>query len=81
MLICPRQRRLTTEDTKVAVDMLKLKSSKKLLQIYMSDKTGKVVTLCNVSNIQATMGCNDGNDLTKVVTRLRAMEGMFGLAC
>ena len=76
-----RQRRLTTEDKAIAVDMLKLKSSKKLLQVFIHEQTGKVVTLRDVSNIQTNMRCHDGNDLTKVVTRLRAMEGMFGLAC
>ena len=76
-----RQRRLTTEDKAIAVDMLKLKSSKKLLQVFIHEQTGKVVTLRDVSNIQTNMRCHDGNDLTKVVTRLRAMEGMFDLAC
>ncbi|KAK2138731.1 hypothetical protein NP493_7241g00000 [Ridgeia piscesae] len=54
--------------------MLKLKSSKKLLQVFIHEQTGKVVTLRDVSNIQTNMRCHDGNDLTKVVTRLRAME-------
>ena len=76
-----RQRTLTTEDKAIAVDMLKLKSSKKLLQVFIHEQTGKVVTLRDVSNIQTNMRCHDANDLTKVVTRLRAMEGMFGLAC
>ncbi|KAK2148592.1 hypothetical protein NP493_3180g00000 [Ridgeia piscesae] len=67
--------RLTTEDKAIAVDMLKLKSSKKLLQVFIHEQTGKVVTLRDVSNIQTNMRCHDGNDLTKVVTRLRAMEG------
>ncbi|KAK2150736.1 hypothetical protein NP493_2736g00005 [Ridgeia piscesae] len=69
-----RSHRLTTEDKAIAVDMLKLKSSKKLLQVFIHEQTGKVVTLRDVSNIQTNMRCHDGNDLTKVVTRLRAME-------
>ncbi|KAI0223316.1 hypothetical protein LSAT2_025470 [Lamellibrachia satsuma] len=71
----PRQRRMTPEENAVAADLLKLKSSKKLLQIYMHEKTGKVVTLRDVSNIKAKLQSKDGNDLTKVVARLKGMEG------
>ena len=66
---------MTPEENAVAADLLKLKSSKKLLQIYMHEKTGKVVTLRDVSNIKAKLQSKDGNDLTKVVARLKGMEG------
>ena len=45
----------------------------------MHETTGKIMTLRDVSNIQAKMRSHGGNDLTKVVTRLRAMEGTFAL--
>ena len=41
----------------------------------MHKKTGKVVTLRDVSNIKAKLQSKAGNDLTKVATRLKGMQG------
>ena len=70
---------MTPDENAIAAGMLKLQSSKKLLQIYMQEKTGKIVTLRDVSNVKARMHRGDGNYLNEVVTRLKSMEGSSGL--
>ena len=52
--------------------------NKKLLQQHMNEKTGKIVTLKDISNIQTRMNSHaDRNDINSLVTRLRAITGML----
>ena len=52
--------------------------NKKLLQQHLNEKTGKIVTLKDISNIQTRMHSHvDGNDINSLVTRLRAIAGML----
>ena len=52
--------------------------NKKLLQQHLNEKTGKIVTLKDISNIQTRMHSHvDGNDISSLVTRLRAITGML----
>ena len=54
-----------------------MKVIKKLLQQHLSEKTGKVVTLKDISNIQTRLSSqSDGNNLEALVARLRAINGM-----
>ena len=52
--------------------------NKKLLQQHLNEKTGKTVTLKDISNIQTRMNSGaDGNDINSLVSRLRAITGML----
>lgn len=52
--------------------------NKKLLQQHLNEKTGKTVTLKDISNIQSRMNSGiDGSDIDCLVTRLRAITGML----
>ena len=52
--------------------------NKKLLQQHLSEKTGKIVTLKDISNIQSRMNSGgERNDIDCLVTRLRAITGML----
>ncbi len=87
MLICsyfqaiyehlPRQRQLDDSEKIEAEGMLRMKVNKKMLQQHLSVKTGKVVTLKDITNIQTGLHTHaDGNNLEAVVARLRAIDGM-----
>ena len=52
--------------------------NKKLLQQHLNEKTGKIVTLKDISNIQSRMNSGgDHNDIDCLVTRLRAITSML----
>ena len=60
--------------------LLKLKVNKKLLQQHISECTQKVVTLKDISNIQTGLRSkNDRNDISAVVSKLKAMEGALNV--
>ena len=69
----PKQRRLTQQDRKEVQSLSQMKVNKKLLQQHISNKTGKRVTLKDISNIQGKM--NAGCSLDSLVARLRESEG------
>ena len=69
----PKQRRLTQQDRKEVQSLSQMKVNKKLLQQHISNKTGKRVTLKDISNIQGKM--NAGCSLDSLVSRLRESEG------
>ena len=53
-----------------------VKVNKKLLRHHLSERTGKVVTLRDITNVQA--GCreqSDKNNLEALVARLTAIDG------
>ena len=53
-----------------------MKVDKKLLQQHLSNKTGKVITLKDISNVQtAIRESSDKNDLEALFSRLRSIEG------
>ena len=57
--------------------MLQMKVNKKLLQQHLSNTTGKVVTLRDITNVQAELHTSgNGNYLEALVKRLRQIEGM-----
>ena len=54
-----------------------MKVNKKLLQQHLSNTTGKVVTLRDITNVQAELHTSgNGNYLEALVKRLRQIEGM-----
>ena len=73
----PRQRQLGDSVKREAEDMLRMKVDKTLLQQHLIEKTGKVVTMRDIINIQAGLDTHsDGNNMETLVTRLRAIDGM-----
>ena len=53
-----------------------MKVDKKLLQQHLSEKTGKIVTLKDLSNVQTSIReSSDRNDLGALTTLLRSIEG------
>ena len=71
----PCQRRLDESEQKQAQGMLKMKVNKKLLQQHLTEVTGKIVTLKDITNIQTGVVQSEGNDIKALVNRLEAMEG------
>ena len=50
--------------------------SRKLLQQHLSDTTGKVVTLKDISNVQTSINSHtDRNNIEALVARLQAIKG------
>ena len=61
---------------KEAEGLLRMKVNKKLLQQHLSEATGQIVTLRDITNIRVGSNRNeDGNDLKSLVSRLRKLEG------
>lgn len=55
-----------------------MKVNKKLLQQHLSQKTGKVVILKDLTNLQTEIGLkSNGNNLDALVTRLKAIDGII----
>ena len=52
--LLPSQRKLDKETKKKAKEMLDVKANKKMVQQYLTEKTGKVVLLKDVHNMQAS---------------------------
>ena len=72
----PHQQRLSENERKEAEGYIKMKVDKKLLQQHLSEKTGKVVTLKDISNVQTSIReSSDRNDLGALTTQLHAIEG------
>ena len=67
----PRQRAMSLEEKKDVKDALNLKANKKLLQQKIEEKSGKKITLKDISNIlQRTTNGQDQNDLDHVINLL-----------
>ena len=76
----PWQRKLNSAEKDEAKVMLQMKVNKKLLQQHLSSSTGKVVTLRDLTNVQAELNNgNSGNDLDALVMRLRQLEGSYSI--
>ena len=72
----PRQRKLNNSEKEEAKVMLQMKVNKKLLQQHLSCSSGKVVTLRDLTNVQAELNAsNTGNSLDALVMHLRQLEG------
>ena len=71
----PRQRKLTSPQKKEAVGLLKLKVNKKLLQQHLSESSGKVVTLKDISNISSDLKKVSIESIESVVTKLKDVKG------
>ena len=72
----PRQRAVSQEVRKDIKDALNLKANKKLLQHKLEQKSGKNITLKDISNIQQrTPNENDQNNLEIVTNLLRQQQG------
>ena len=73
----PRQRRLGLPDKLEAEELFRLKVNKKLLQQHLTNKTGKVITLKDLTNVQTGLhqSDSDGNNLEELVTRLKGIDG------
>ena len=57
--------------------LLELKVNKKLLRDHVSNKTGKIVTLKDIANVQtAVRGNKSRNDLKSVVEMLQKEPGI-----
>ena len=54
-----------------------MKVNKKLLQQHLSETTGKIVTLKDITNVQTGLTKPDENNLESVVSTLRKIEGTF----
>lgn len=54
-----------------------MKVNKKLLQQHLSQTTGKVITLKDITNVQTGLNQShsDGNNLEILVAHLKALEG------
>lgn len=53
-----------------------MKVNKKLLQQHLSESTGKVVTLKDITNVQTGLSKPDDSNLESVVNTLRKIEGI-----
>ena len=74
----PRQRAVSQEVRKDIKDALNLKANKKLLQHKLEQKSGKKITLKDISNIQQrTPSENDQNNLEIVTNLLRQQQGFI----
>ena len=73
----PVQRQLSVETVEEVQHLLELKVNKKLLRDHVANKTGQVVTLKDISNVQtAVRGTKSRNDLKGVVEMLKGETGM-----
>ena len=70
----PKQRRLTEEETENVNYLLDLQCNKKKLQQDMS-KSGKVLTLRDLSNIAAKKKRNTHSNLTTIIDTLKDKYG------
>ena len=66
---------MSADVSKEAEGLLKMKVNKKLLQQHLSETTGKVVMLKDITNIQTGLSKPDENNLESVVSTLRKFEG------
>ena len=73
----PHQRQLSGENVEEVKHLLELKVNKKLLRDHVANKTGQIVTLKDIANVQtAVKGCASRNDLQIVVEMLKDEPGM-----
>ena len=70
----PRQRQLNQSEKKNAQELIKLKVNKKLLQQHLSETTGKVVTLKDITNMQTSSQNPKNSSVEELVTRLKAID-------
>lgn len=73
----PKQRRLDPESTEEAVQLLKLKANKKLVQTHLFQTTGKTITMKDVHNIASKNLPHMRNDFPELVQVMKKVEGEF----
>ena len=71
----PRQRKLTSPQKIEAIGLLKLKVNRKLLQQHLSESSGKVVTLKDISNISTGVKKVSVESIEGLVTKLKGIKG------
>ena len=66
-------------EKKNAEELMKLKVNKQLLQQHLCTRTGKVVTLKDITNVQIGLrhSASEGNNLEKLVKRLKSIDGEY----
>lgn len=67
----PKQRRLTEENRKSVMEIMKLKVNKKLLQTELVQKTGNTILLHDLSNIAKNAHGKTSDNLQEIVTILK----------
>lgn len=72
----PRQRHLDSEESETVKSLLLVQANKKLVQQHISQASGKVVTLKDLSNVRAQIDdqSTKGNELETVVKDLTAIN-------
>jgi len=68
---------LNASEKENARGLIKLKANKKLLQQHLSETTGKVVTLKDITNMQTSSQSTKKRSIEDLVTRLKAIDGEF----
>ncbi|XP_050055998.1 zinc finger SWIM domain-containing protein 3-like isoform X10 [Aphis gossypii] len=66
----PNQRKMNTQSKSEVLELMQLRANKKLIQHTMQIKTGKIITLKDLSNIYSTGKISDSS-LYKIVQKLR----------
>ena len=66
---------LSSEERSQAEVFLKMKVNTQLLQQHLSESTGKVITLKDLSNVQTSLNKSDENSLENVISILQRIEG------
>nr|CAH7743642.1 unnamed protein product [Callosobruchus chinensis] len=72
--LLPKQRRLNTDEKKEILRLKTLKCSKALVQDYMQNKTGKKLSLSDISNVRST---STKSDLSEVVDFLEGQPESY----
>ena len=73
----PKQRRLDSNSKEEAVQLLELKSNRKLLQNHLSLMTGKAITMKDVNNVATKNVPHLSNDFPELVHEMKKVEGMY----
>ena len=81
MYCLPRQRKLTQSERNEVAKLLIMRVSKKLLQQHLSQSTGMIITLKDITNIQHSLRKTDGNNLESLSSYLKSIEGMYMILC
>ncbi|CAI6358791.1 unnamed protein product [Macrosiphum euphorbiae] len=68
----PNQRKINPQNKTEVLELMELRANKKLIQHTMQLKTGKIITLKDLSNIIYTTGkTNSDSSLDEIVQQLR----------
>lgn len=73
----PKQRRLTGEEKENIVNMLNMKSNKKLLQHHIKNTVGKNVLLKDLHNIASTNNLGRKNNFEELLKEMKQYHSKF----